>query len=180
MAAGEMRVGVHEASGFKVDEFETLPFPVWMITWMAIVSSRDKLREEARGAQRTYRGGSGDAREGQKIKCSRQHFQRLVRGGTRAREGIRKNRLRVATADDGRRPSDNSSSSTGNAAPAAWITGKNREETPTTEAGKGGPVHGSTFRWCSPSGHAWRRTAPGDTSSPLASFSCGNHRATPE
>ena len=28
-----------------------------MITWMAMVSSRDRPREGARGAQRTYRGG---------------------------------------------------------------------------------------------------------------------------
>ena len=31
---------------------------MWMITWMAMVSSRDRTREGARGAQRTYRGGS--------------------------------------------------------------------------------------------------------------------------
>ena len=30
---------------------------MWMITWMAMVSSRDRPREGARGAQRTYRGG---------------------------------------------------------------------------------------------------------------------------
>jgi hypothetical protein len=30
---------------------------MWMITWMAMVSSRDRTREGARGAQRTYRGG---------------------------------------------------------------------------------------------------------------------------
>jgi len=36
---------------------------VWMITWMAMVSSRDRPREGARGAQRTYRGGAeGDYR----------------------------------------------------------------------------------------------------------------------
>jgi len=34
-----------------------------MITWMAMVSSRDRPREGARGAQRTYRGGvEGDYR----------------------------------------------------------------------------------------------------------------------
>ena len=30
---------------------------VWMITWMAIVGSRDRPREGARSAQETYRGG---------------------------------------------------------------------------------------------------------------------------
>jgi len=31
---------------------------VWMITWMAVVSGRDRPRKGARGAQGTYRGGS--------------------------------------------------------------------------------------------------------------------------
>ena len=36
---------------------------LWMIIWMAMVSSRDRPREGARGAQRTYRGGAeGDYR----------------------------------------------------------------------------------------------------------------------
>ena len=32
---------------------------LWMITWMAMVSSRDRPREGARGAQRTHRGVQG-------------------------------------------------------------------------------------------------------------------------
>ena len=35
-----------------------------MITWMAMASSRDRPREGARGAQRTYRGGPEKGRRG--------------------------------------------------------------------------------------------------------------------
>jgi len=35
-----------------------------MITWMAMVGSRDQPREGARGAQRTYRGGSRERLQG--------------------------------------------------------------------------------------------------------------------
>ena len=37
---------------------------VWMITWMAMVSSRDRPREGAWGAQRTKRGGAEGAYRG--------------------------------------------------------------------------------------------------------------------
>ena len=37
---------------------------MWMITWMAVVNSRDRPREGARGAQRTYRGGPEGAYRG--------------------------------------------------------------------------------------------------------------------
>ena len=37
---------------------------MWMITWMAMVSSRDRSREGARGAQRTYKGGGHGAYRG--------------------------------------------------------------------------------------------------------------------
>ena len=38
--------------------------PVWMATWIAMVSSRDRPREGARGAQGTYRGGPEDGYRG--------------------------------------------------------------------------------------------------------------------
>ena len=49
-------------------------------------------------------------------------------GPRQGKESAKKKRMRAATAEDGRRPWENSSSSTGNAEPAARFTGQNVRE----------------------------------------------------
>ena len=61
------------------------------------------------------------------------HMRSVSRWDSDKGRNPHKNRMRVAIADDARRPWDTSSSSTGNAAPAARFTGQNVRGLPQLE-----------------------------------------------
>ena len=72
LGSGNLDPGVYPAAGpcSNASPQRNLGLHLWMVTWTAMVSSWDRPREEARGAQGTYRGGQeGDYRGGPEDGC---------------------------------------------------------------------------------------------------------------